>query len=59
MVTLPYAYHYGINKSFCVNEAVNFATKEWVSKGQEYEANLKCNCEGIVKLDMGLFNKDN
>lgn len=47
VITFPRVYHAGFNQGFNCNEAVNFATGDWISMGRlclESYSNVKRNC---------------
>lgn len=55
MLTMPGAYHFGINLGFNVAEATNFAVPEWIDHGQEARI---CMCRpDSVRIDMERFQE--
>jgi hypothetical protein len=48
IVTFPKAYHCGFNYGFNINEAVNFATPDWLSLGAEAEERYRLLARGSV-----------
>lgn len=51
VLTWPRAYHSGINLGYNLNEAVNFATTEWLEVGRAYKP-CKCDADAEASLDV-------